>query len=52
MSFASVQSAEYADQLLKQGKAEDINQKPVGTGPRSRTWWQPSRRCWRVCNGG
>ena len=33
MSFASVQSAEYADQLLKQGKAEEINQKPVGTGP-------------------
>ena len=33
MSFASVQSAEYADQLLKQGKAEDINQKPIGTGP-------------------
>ena len=33
MSFASVQSAEYADQLLKDGKAEDINQKPVGTGP-------------------
>ena len=33
MSFASVQSAEYADQLLKQGKAADINQKPIGTGP-------------------
>ncbi|MGH8436717.1 MAG: ABC transporter substrate-binding protein [Pseudomonas sp.] len=33
MSFASIQSAEYADQLLKQGKAADINQKPVGTGP-------------------
>lgn len=33
MSFASVQSAEYAGQLLKDGKAEDINQKPVGTGP-------------------
>ncbi|WP_434678146.1 ABC transporter substrate-binding protein [Pseudomonas sp. R1-18] len=33
MSFASIQSAEYADQLLKQGKATDINQKPVGTGP-------------------
>jgi peptide/nickel transport system substrate-binding protein/dipeptide transport system substrate-binding protein len=33
MSFASIQSAEYTDQLLKQGKAEDINQKPVGTGP-------------------
>jgi dipeptide transport system substrate-binding protein len=33
MSFASVQSAEYAAQLLKQGKAADINQKPIGTGP-------------------
>jgi len=33
MSFASIQSAEYAAQLLKEGKAEDINQKPVGTGP-------------------
>lgn len=33
MSFASVQSAEYATQLLKQGKAEQINQQPVGTGP-------------------
>jgi len=33
MSFASMQSAEYANQLLKQSKAEDINQKPIGTGP-------------------
>lgn len=33
MSFASIQSAEYADQLLAAGKAADINQKPVGTGP-------------------
>ncbi len=33
MSFASIQSAEYAAQLLKDGKAADINQKPVGTGP-------------------
>ncbi|MCW2294267.1 dipeptide transport system substrate-binding protein [Pseudomonas sp. BIGb0408] len=33
MSFAAVHSAEYADQLLKAGKAADINQKPVGTGP-------------------
>jgi dipeptide transport system substrate-binding protein len=33
MEFASIQSAEYADQLLKQGKAAEINQKPVGTGP-------------------
>ena len=33
MSFASIQSAEYANQLLKQGKAAEINQKPIGTGP-------------------
>ena len=33
MSFASIQSAEYAAQLLKQGKVEEINQKPIGTGP-------------------
>jgi dipeptide transport system substrate-binding protein len=33
MPYASIQSAEYADQLLKQGKAAEINQKPVGTGP-------------------
>lgn len=33
MSFASIQSAEYAAQLLKDGKPQDINQKPVGTGP-------------------
>ncbi|VVN47339.1 ABC transporter substrate-binding protein [Pseudomonas fluorescens] len=33
MSFASVQSAEYANQLLKEGKAADLNQKPIGTGP-------------------
>jgi dipeptide transport system substrate-binding protein len=33
MPFASVLSAEYGDQLLKAGKAADINQFPVGTGP-------------------
>ncbi|KQQ64927.1 peptide ABC transporter substrate-binding protein [Pseudomonas sp. Leaf127] len=33
MSFASIVSAEYADQLLKQGKPQDINMKPIGTGP-------------------
>ncbi len=58
MSFASVQSAEYAAQLLKQGKAEDINEKPVGTGPfvfkryqknsqiryvANKQYWDPSR---------
>ncbi|CAI8998231.1 dipeptide ABC transporter periplasmic binding protein [Pseudomonas sp. IT-P12] len=33
MSFASIQSAEYGAKLLKDGKAPDINQKPIGTGP-------------------
>ncbi|WP_411390212.1 ABC transporter substrate-binding protein [Pseudomonas sp. MPB23] len=33
MSFASIQSAEYAAQLLKNGMPQDINQKPIGTGP-------------------
>ncbi len=33
MPFASILSAEYAGQLLKAGKAADINQYPVGTGP-------------------
>ena len=33
MDFASVQSAEYADQLLKANNANDLNTKPVGTGP-------------------
>ena len=32
MEFASIVSAEYAAQLLKAGKVEDFNQKPVGTG--------------------
>ncbi|MDN0074997.1 ABC transporter substrate-binding protein [Crenobacter sp. SG2303] len=31
--FASILSAEYAAQLLKQGRPQDINLKPVGTGP-------------------
>jgi len=33
MPFASIQSAEYADQLLKAGRASDINLQPIGTGP-------------------
>ena len=33
MSFASILSAEYADQLLASGKPSDINQQPIGTGP-------------------
>lgn len=33
MDFASIQSAEYAAQLLAAGRAGEINTKPVGTGP-------------------
>ncbi len=33
MEYASILSGEYADALLKAGKAADINQAPVGTGP-------------------
>ncbi|HSC81158.1 MAG TPA: ABC transporter substrate-binding protein [Chitinolyticbacter sp.] len=33
MSFSSIQSAEYANQLLKTNKAGLINTQPVGTGP-------------------
>jgi dipeptide transport system substrate-binding protein len=32
MDFASIQSAEYADFLLKKGTPEQFDQKPVGTG--------------------
>ena len=33
MPFASIQSKEYADALLKMGKPELIDQEPIGTGP-------------------
>ena len=33
MGFASIYSAEYADQLLKAGKTDDLNTRPIGTGP-------------------
>jgi dipeptide transport system substrate-binding protein len=33
MEFASILSAEYADQLLKAGRAAEINLQPIGTGP-------------------
>ena len=33
MSFMSILSKEYADSLMKKGKAEDIDNMPVGTGP-------------------
>ena len=33
MGFASIYSAEYADQLLKANKTEQLNSEPIGTGP-------------------
>ncbi|WPO99865.1 ABC transporter substrate-binding protein [Pseudomonas sp. HR96] len=33
MGFASIYSAEYADQLLKAGTPEKLNAQPIGTGP-------------------
>ncbi|WP_017902289.1 ABC transporter substrate-binding protein [Pseudomonas asplenii] len=33
MAFTSIHSAEYANQLLKAGKLDDLNAKPIGTGP-------------------
>ncbi len=33
MDFSSIQSAEYADVLMKAGKPEQIDQMPIGTGP-------------------
>lgn len=33
MDFASIQSAEYGAQLLKAGRAGELNNKPIGTGP-------------------
>ena len=33
MPFASIQSKEYADQLIEAGAPEIFNQQPVGTGP-------------------
>lgn len=33
MGFASIYSAEYADQLLKAGTPEHLNSAPIGTGP-------------------
>jgi dipeptide transport system substrate-binding protein len=33
MAFAGIHSAEHAEQLLKEGRAQAINTEPVGTGP-------------------
>ncbi len=40
MSFAGVQSKEYADAMLKAGTPEKIDQDPVGTGPFSLVQYQ------------
>ncbi|MBV8048152.1 MAG: ABC transporter substrate-binding protein, partial [Paludibacterium sp.] len=33
MGFASIYSAEYANQLMSAGKPQELNSKPIGTGP-------------------
>ncbi len=33
MDFASIESKEYADKLAAEGKMDQLNQQPVGTGP-------------------
>ena len=33
LPFASIQSAEYAEQLLREGKPEQLDRRPIGTGP-------------------
>jgi dipeptide transport system substrate-binding protein len=40
MMFASVQSKEYADAMLKAGTPEKIDQEPIGTGPFSLLQYQ------------
>ncbi len=40
MDFASILSAEYAGQLLKAGKPEQLDRVPVGTGPFQRVMYQ------------
>ncbi|MTH96750.1 ABC transporter substrate-binding protein [Roseibium sp. RKSG952] len=40
MDFASILSAEYAEQLEKAGTKEQLNQQPVGTGPFSFVGYQ------------
>lgn len=33
MGFASIYSAEYAEQLMKAGTPEKLNSQPIGSGP-------------------
>ena len=41
MDFASIMSKEYADQLAAQGKMQQLNQMPLGTGPFAFVGYQP-----------
>ncbi len=41
MDFASIVSKEYADKLMADGNAEQLNQKPLGTGPFMFVDYQP-----------
>lgn len=41
LDFASILSKEYADQLVKRGHVDDLNQKPIGTGPFRFAAYQP-----------
>ena len=56
MDFAAIMSAEYADQLMKAGKPEQLDQVPIGTGPFSFVAYQRDatiryRRVRRVTGG-
>jgi dipeptide transport system substrate-binding protein len=41
MDFASIQSKEYADSLAEDGRMEQLNQQPIGTGPFKFVAYQP-----------
>ncbi len=41
MDFASIMSKEYADKLTEDGAMEQLNQKPLGTGPYQFVAYQP-----------
>ncbi|WP_269466398.1 ABC transporter substrate-binding protein [Acidihalobacter ferrooxydans] len=41
MDFASINSAEYANKLAKEGKKQDLDLKPIGTGPFELVAYQP-----------
>lgn len=41
MDFASIDSAQYADKLAKENKKQDLDLKPIGTGPFELVAYQP-----------